>query len=142
MTQARYIPEVGEVFNGNVPAPVKLHKITVGSDTTADIVVGSTGEYVLATVTRPVAIYGMWTQTETAFTASVTLTLGDSTTTDRYFADTTIAPASTGAVLVASTGLTVPYVYSAAQDLKVTVAGATVAAGLCNVYIQYSVIED
>lgn len=138
----RAIPEVGEIFAGHVPASMKLHKITVGSDSSADVVVGSTGEYVLANVTRPVAIFGMWTQTDTPFTASVTLTLGDSTTADRFFADTTINPAASGAVLIASTGLTVPYVYSAAQDLKVTIAGATVAAGLCNVYLQYAVIED
>jgi hypothetical protein len=138
----RYIPEVGEPFKGYIPANVQLHKITVGSAATADVVVGSTGEYVLASVTRPVAIFGMWTQTETAFTASVTLQLGDSTTVDRYFADTTINPAATGAVLITSTGLTVPYVYAAAQDLKVTVAGATVAAGLCNVYLQYAILED
>jgi hypothetical protein len=138
----RYIPEVGEQFTGYVPSKIQLHKITVGSDTTADVTVGETGEYVLASVSRPVAIFNMWTQTATAFTTNVTLTLGDSTSTDRFFADTTINPASTGAVLIGSTGLTVPYVYDAAQDLKVTVGGATVAAGLCNVYIQYAILED
>lgn len=92
----RLIPEVGEVFNGYIPDKMQVHKITVGSDTTAD----------------------------------------------RFFSDTTINPASSGAVLITSTGLTVPYVYDAAQDFKVTVAGATVAAGLCNVYIQYAIIEN
>lgn len=138
----RYIPEQGEQFKGYIPANMQVQKITFGADTSADVVVGETGEYVLASVSEPIAIFGMWTQTETAFTASVTATLGDSTTTDRFFADTTINPASTGAVLIASTGLTVPYVYSAAQDLKVTIGGATVAAGLCSVYIQYAIMED
>lgn len=138
----RYIPEVGVPYKGYIPANVELAKYTIGIDSTADVTVGETGEYVLANVTRPIVVFGMWTQTDTPFTTNVTLTLGDSTTTDRFFADTTINPAASGAVLIASTGLTVPYVYSAAQDLKVTVGGATVAAGLCNVYLQYAILED
>ncbi len=38
------IPYVGETFEGHVPAKMKLAHFTVGSDTTADVTVGSTGE--------------------------------------------------------------------------------------------------
>src|SRR5512138_2694632 len=126
----KHIPEEGEVFDGYVPAKRELLHVTVGAATTADVVVGDVATYTLVDVTEPIVVFGLWTQVETAFTASVTLTIGDSTTADLFIADTTIAAASTGAVLVAATGLTVPYVYAAAQDILGTIAGATVAAGL------------
>jgi hypothetical protein len=93
-------------------------------------------------VTEPIMVFGAWTETATAFTTSVTLTVGDSTTADLFFADTTMNIASTGAVLIRDTGTTVPYVYAAAQDILGTIAGATVAAGLLNVYIEYYVLAD
>lgn len=139
---SKNIPEVGEVFNGYVPANMQVQLVKVGSASTNDLVVGDTGEYTLVTVSEPIAIFGMWTQVETAFTASVTATIGDSGGADRFFVTGTIDPTNTGAVLVTSSGLTVPYVYSAGQDLKITVGGATVAAGLCNVYIQYAILDD
>jgi hypothetical protein len=142
MTKARYIPEQGENYKGYVPATRQLHKITIGAATTADIVVGDTGVYTLVSVLQPIIVFGMWTQCETAFTGSVTLTVGDSTTADLFFSDTTMNIAGTGAVLIRDTGTTVPYVYAAAQDLLGTIAGATVAAGLLNVYIDYAIIED
>jgi hypothetical protein len=138
----KHIPEEGEVFAGYVPAQRKVAHITVGSATTNDVVVGETGVYTLVDVTEPIVVFGAWTQCATAFTTSVTLTIGDSTTADLYFADTTMNIASTGAVLIASTGLTVPYVYAAGQDILGTVAGATVAAGLLNVYLDYAVLAD
>jgi hypothetical protein len=139
---AKSIPEIGEVFDGYVPAKREVLHVTVGSATTADVVVGDTGVYTLVSVNEPIIVFGVWTQTATAFTTSVTLTLGDSTTADLFLADTTMNIASTGAVLIASTGLTVPYVYAAAQDILGTVAGATVAAGLLNVYIDYAILAD
>jgi hypothetical protein len=142
MTQARYIPAVGETFKGYVPAVRQVHKITIGSSSDADIQVGETGVYKLVTVSEPVTVFGMWTQCETAFTTSVTLTVGDSTTADLFFADTTMNIAATGAVLIASTGLTVPIAYTTARDIEGTIAGATVAAGLLNVYIDYAVVVD
>jgi len=140
---AKSIPEVGEVFSGYVPAKRQIAKVTFGAgDTTADVTIGDTGEYVLISVASPIIVTNLWTQVTTAFTSSVAATIGDSTTIDRFIADTTMAPASTGAVLVAATGLTVPYVYSAAQDIKVGISGATAAAGLASVYVEYAVLDD
>jgi hypothetical protein len=140
---AKNIPETGQVFNGYVPAKRELLHVTFGAgDTTVDVVVGDTGEYILVSVTEPIVVFGLHTQVETAFTASVTATVGDSSTIARFIADTTMAPASTGAVLVAATGLSVPYVYAAAQDIKVGIAGATAAAGVAHVYLEYAVLAD
>ncbi len=142
MTQAKYIPGEGEVFKGYVPANRQLAKVTIGASSDADVQVGETGVYTIVNVSEPIVVFGMWTQTETAFTTSVTLTLGDSTTADLFFSDTTMNIAATGAVLIASTGLTVPYVYGAAQNIEGTIAGATVAAGLLNVYVDYAILKD
>lgn len=139
---SKQIPAEGEIFNGYVPAKRELLHVTVGAATTADVVVGETGVYTLVDVTEPIVVFGLWTQTETAFTTSVTLTIGDSTTADLFIADTTMNIASTGAVLIAATGLTVPYVYAAAQDILGTIAGATVAAGLLHVYVDYAILAD
>lgn len=139
---AKFIPEQGETFTGYVPANMKVAHLTVGSATTNDIVVGETGAYTAYTVSQPVAVFGVWTRIETAFTASVELDLGDTTSAESLANDTTIVPGTTGAVLVAATTLAVPIVYDAAQDILVTVAGATVAAGLAHVYIQYATLND
>jgi hypothetical protein len=139
---AKAIPEVGEIFKGYVPANRQVAHVTVGAATTNDVVVGETGVYTLLDVNEPIVIFGAWTQCETAFTTSVTLTIGDTGSADRLFADTTMNIASSGAILIASTGLTVPYVQSAAQDIEGTIAGATVAAGLLHVYVDYAILKD
>jgi len=138
----KHIPETGEVFVGYVPAKRQVAHVTIGSSSDADIQVGETGVYTLVNVTEPIVVFGLWSQCATAFTTSVTLTIGDSTTADLFLADTTMNIASSGAVLIASTGLTVPYVYAAAQDIQGTIAGATVAAGLLNVYVDYAILGD
>lgn len=139
---AKHIPEEGQVFSGYVPAKREVVHLTVGSATTADIAVGETGVYTLINVTEPIVVYGLWTQCATAFTTSVTLTIGDSTTADLFMADTTMNIAATGAIWIRDTGTTVPYQYAAAQDILGTIAGATVAAGLLHVWVDYSIIGD
>lgn len=136
------IPGIGEQFTGYVPADRRLLKVSVGaSSNNPDVPVLETGEYALVSVSRPIVVFGAWTQVSEAFSASVTATIGDSDGTSRFFDDTTIAPLATGAVLVGSTGLTVPYAYGAAQDLKITIGGASVAAGLVNVYLDYAIVD-
>ena len=139
---AKHIPGEGDPFSGGVPGIPKVAHVTVGPATTCDVVIGDTAAYTLFSVHEPVMILHMWTQTATAFTSSVTLDIGDSTTAALFISDTTINPAATGAVLIADTGLTVPYVYAAAQDILVDVNGATVAAGLLNVYMEYVILGD
>lgn len=136
------IPAVGEVFKGYVPSTRQIRKLTLGAAATNDVPVGEIAAYTLADVTEPIVVFGVYTQVETAFTSSVTVALGDSDVADRFHASGTIAPQSTGAVLVASTGLTVPYVYASAQDIIATVGAATVAAGLLNVWLDYAIVAE
>lgn len=138
----KHIPEVGQLFLGDIPAVKKLLHVTVGSATTNDVVVGDIEAKTLVDVTVPIVVTDMWTQVEVAFTASVTLDIGDSGSAARYTSDTTINSAASGAVLVSATGLAVPYINSTPDDILVTVGGATVAAGLLHVYIEYYELQD
>lgn len=140
---AKAIPEVGQRFLGDKPAARKVLHVSFGAATTSpDVTVLETGVYQLVDVTVPVIVFGVWTQTEEGFTTNATATIGDTGAADRYLADTTINPASTGAVLIASTGLTVPYIDPNGLDIDVTIGGSSVAAGLCHVYVDYAELLD
>jgi hypothetical protein len=141
---AKAIPEVGQRFLGDKPATRKLLHVSFGvSSASPDVTVAETATYQLVDITVPAVITALWTQVEEAFTSSVTATIGDSDGADRYIADTTINPASSGAILVSATGLTVPYVTpSSPLDIEVVIGGATVAAGLAHVYVEYYELQD
>jgi len=104
--------------------------------------VGDIATYTLFNVDEPIVILNMWTQIETAFTASVTLDIGDTGSSTRYQSDTTIVPGTTGAIFVAATGVAVPYLMATAVDIEIVVGTATVAAGLLNVYLEYALARD
>jgi len=135
------IPEVGEIFDGYVPAKKEVLKVTAGFSTGNDVVLDATGAYTLVDVTRPIVVFGLWTQVTTAFSAGA-LTIGDSGSADRFIADTTMAPASSGAVLVAATGLSVPYYNSTPDDILMTLSSSSITDGAVEVYIEYAIIED
>jgi hypothetical protein len=137
------IPEVGEIFKGYIPAVRKVAHVTFGvASANPDVAVAEIATYKLIDVAVSTLILNMWTQVEEAFTASVTADIGDSDATSRYTSDTTINSAASGAVLVASTGLAVPYVLSSGLDIEVVIGGATVAAGLAHVYVEYAELAD
>lgn len=137
------IPEIGEFIPSTmVPAGRRVLHVTAGAATTnPDVVLGDIAVNTLVHVTEPIIVFNMWTQVEEAFTSSV-INLGDTGNTSLFDSDTTILSGSTGAVLIGATGLAVPYVYAAGQDLVVEVATATVSTGLVDVYIDYAVLED
>lgn len=140
---AKSIPEVGEIFKGYIPAVKKVAHVSFGvASALPDVEVGEQAVYQLIDVTMPVVVFNVWTQVEEAFTASVTATIGDTGSAARYGADTTIAPASSGAVLVDASALSVPVVDAVGIDINVTIGGATVAAGLCHVYVEYAELDD
>lgn len=147
MTASHSIPEVGEFGSADrVPGKRQLAHITVGPATTNDVVLTSTGVYALLSnklsTDEQLAIFGLWTRVETPFTAAVTLDIGDSDNAERFSGSATIAATTSGAVLVASTGLSVPYIYSAPQDINVDVEAAIPAVGLLHVYVDYAILDD
>jgi len=140
---AKFIPGVGQAFLGDIPAVKKVLHVSYGvSSANPDVVASDIGVVNLVDITVPVVIFGAWVQTEEAWTTSVTGTIGDTGGADRYFADTTINMAASGAILIASTGLTIPYVDPLGLNVDVTIGGATAAAGLTHVYIEYAELVD
>jgi hypothetical protein len=140
---AKTIPAVGEWLAADVPGIHKIAHITLGVSTQSpDVVCGDTALYPLFTLTEPAVLFHMWTEVEEAFTASVALTLGDSGDVDRYANAATIADTTAGTVFVADCGLTVPYILAADEVISVDMNGATAAAGLLHVYVEYAVLED
>lgn len=138
----KFIPEQGEIFKGYIPAVKKVLHVSLGVATAnPDVVIGDTGVYELVSVAVPVIVFNSWTQVEEAFTTSVTVTLGDTGSAARYGVDTTMNPAATGAILVAG-ALTVPAVDAIGIPINATIGGATAAAGLMNVYIEYAELID
>lgn len=143
---AKLIPSGSLAGWAGVPAPVLLAHATIGAATTNDVVVGDIGAYTLFDIDTAyaIALIHLWTQCEEAFTASVTIDIGDSDTAALLISDTTINPAATGAALIADTGIsTLPLVRAAGSaDILATVGTATVAAGLLHVYLMYAVLDD
>jgi hypothetical protein len=137
------IPEVGEVFNGHIPAIKKIAHVTYGvASGSPDVEVGEIAVYKLIEVSVPIIVFGLWTQIEEAFTASVTGDLGDSADVDRYSADGTIVTGTSGAVLIGATGLAVPYILNTGLDIELNLAGASALAGLAHVYVEYAELVD
>lgn len=136
------LPPVGSWGNGQqvqIAGPY-----TLGSSTDNDVVLSSTGVYSIADVEAGVMIHDIKARTNTAFTSTATLTIGDSDAADGFFADTDLIVASSDAVGVFKTSMAASQTYSpgklyvTAQDLEATVGTATVDAGQIELYIMYS----
>jgi hypothetical protein len=139
----KLIPARGEMLGSAGEGVRKVAHVTLGVATTlADVVIGDTNVYQLFDVSEPIVVFNCWTQVEEAFTTSVTITIGDTASAARFNSDTTINPAATGAVLVTGSGLSVPYVMSTPIDINADVNGATAAAGLLHIYLEYAVLSD
>lgn len=135
------IPAIGDYTIGKANQWQLAH-VVVGTDTAAcDVIVGDTNIYTIFEVDRRLLISNVWTQTETAFTTNVTMTIGDTTTLDRFMADTTMNPAATGAVLIADTLAVAVLQPAGGQDIVIDLNGATVAAGQLHVYMRYAIVD-
>ena len=145
---AKTIPYTGEmVLSYDFPAPVRCAHVTIGSATTNDVVLSTTGSYAIFNVPANLMVHEMKTLVTTAFTASVDLILGD-TDTDGWFKEAGIAATtavSTG-VPKSSIGTTEAYskgrIYSTTDAINVGLSGAACAAGLAHIYMFYSMAPE
>src|SRR3990172_11016363 len=81
----------GEVFNG--PNALKVYKVTFGDDgESPDVVVGAAATYELANLPAGFMVTDVLVMVKTAFTASVTLTIGDGGDADGFLTSAHIAP--------------------------------------------------
>lgn len=137
----KFIPGEGEIFKGYVPGVKKVLHVTYGPDTTADVLVTDCGTYTLVDVGMPVIVWSAKAWIETAFTASVTSTLGDSVDVDRYMDATAMGDTAVDTALQADS-LAAPFWDTAGLDIQVVVAGAVPAVGLAHIFVEYNELDD
>lgn len=131
----KFIPQEGEPYTG--PGVKKFLHVTYGPDTTANVLVTDCGVFTLVDVAAPIIVHAVKAWIETAFTASVTGTLGDTVTADRYMVAATLGDTVVDTALQADT-LAAPFWDTAGLDINVTIAGAVPAAGLAHIFVEYS----
>lgn len=128
------------------PSVMRVVKVTIGADSDAvDAHLETTGTYDVLTVAAGSIVKFLGSHVSTAFSASYTITLGDSDDADGYAVDTDIIPGSTSVTDslrsgVNDTGVNVTpaYVsgkyYAAEQTITAAGGGAACAAGLAELY--------
>lgn len=142
MSLTHSIPDVGALLGAAQDGVVQMAHVTFGPATTNDVVGAAVGNYTLLSVDQPCVITGMWTRVEEAFNGTVTVDIGDTSGASAFTSDTTIVSTSTGAVLIASTGLAVPYVKAADEDILVAIGDTVATTGILHVYVEYVVLND
>lgn len=149
------LPLPGDNIPDSFPSVDKVVKVVVGS-TSGDVTIDSQAAYTIMTIPQYAIIRDLGYRVQTAFTASVTLAIGDTddssgwvTTTmmGATVADTGINWVSRGLVASGSSEATTDYaayafqgVYcdTGARVLEVTAAGANPATGELHVYVVYN----
>lgn len=125
------------------PGPVKSFRFTAGIG--GDVVLGAAATVPAVNIPAGTVIHDTKSRVITAFTTAVTLDLGDGDTADGFLTSTIIAPQTAvttgiykGMVDEGSTTFAGGKVYTAADAIDITVAVATVIAGLVEFNILYS----
>ncbi|MBT9138475.1 MAG: hypothetical protein DDT31_01040 [Syntrophomonadaceae bacterium] len=135
------IPYIGEFLPSyEYPAPVRAARILVGALSTVgnDVVVNAIATFNILTVPVNAVVISVHTRIITAFTAAVTLTIGDGVAPALYLASAAIAPQTAVATgsLVGSANVSKHYL--AGTNITITAAGAVPTAGQMEVFIVYA----
>lgn len=139
------IPQAGEIYVGDRPALPKIAKCIAGFTATGnDVDLIAQTCYNLFSIAADTMVLKVRSIILTAFTASVTLDIGDDTDNDGWLATAKIGPTSavTSGIYKDSTLPTAEAyaggkLYSAADTIDVWVAGATPVAGVMHVLMTY-----
>jgi hypothetical protein len=133
----------GQRFLGENPQIVKIKRVTLGFSG-ADVNTGAVqATYPIINVPAGAFVLDVWANVDTAWTASVTITLGDGTSAAGYLDSTEIAPqtaVSTGLFKRSSlqaNAFSGGKYYAAADTIDAVVAGANPAVGELEVYVVY-----
>jgi hypothetical protein len=137
---------VGPAFKGSNAASVKSIRITVGATgSNPDVIVDNAATYQILSIPAGVYIQEVAARVITAFTTSVTITLGDTNAAAGYLSSAKIAPQSADAVGIYTAswvGTQDAYAagrhYLAADQLKAVFGAATTSAGLLEIIVTYT----
>ncbi len=139
------LPAEGEMFGplAQNPGALKSFRFTAGIG--GDVVLGAAATVPAVNIPIGTMVHEVKSRVITAFTTSVTLTIGDGVTADGYLTSTIIAPTTAvttgiykGMVDEGSTTFAGGKMYTAADAIDIVVGGTTVLAGLVEIVIFYS----
>ena len=133
----------GQSFLGENPQVVKVKRVTVGFDT-GDVNVEAQEASAIFNIPANTFVLDVFSNVDTAFTALVTLDIGDGDDPDGWLATAKVAPqsaVSTGLYKRTTEATAEAYaggkLYAAADTIDITVGGANVDAGELEVIIMY-----
>jgi hypothetical protein len=144
------IPYLGENYLGDFPAPIRCARVTFGvSSTASDVDVDATGVYQLFKLPVGAVLLNAGTRVLEAFTASVTITVGDSDGAAAICTTAVVTPQTldtTGllrgtratATYFDATGTEIGKVYDEAGIISATVAAAKPVVGQAELFIMYA----
>lgn len=147
---AKSIPYVGEIFNGDFPANHKVARVTYGcSSGNPDVPMAAQATYSLFSLPAGAIVLGARNRILEAFTASVTIALGDSDLTSGLLATGVVAPQTkpTDGLLSVDTATTSFFaatdgkrgkVFDVAHDIIATVGAADVVVGQGELFLEYA----
>lgn len=136
-TGSKTIPQVGEVFVGDDPALVKVIKITCGYDCGDVTGIETQAAHAILNIPANTIVEKMAEYVVTAWTAAVTVALGDCDSAGQYVAAASSTTAAAWKVGVDTANVSMQY-YDTPSALKLTVAGADPVAGKSDVFVWYN----
>lgn len=138
------VPADGQIYNGDNPQIVRVARCTLafsGGDVNTGAVQGTYG---LFSVPAGCLVLGLMAVTTVAWTASVTITLGDGVAAAGFAASAKLAPTvavATGILkntaVITADAYAGGIIYLVADTIDAVVAGANPAVGTTEVFIQY-----
>lgn len=139
------IPREGERFLGFKPGIFKIREVSVGfTGSGADVIVTSTGTVELADIPAGAFVLAVLANIDTAWTATLTLTLGDGASAAGFHASADLAPqtaVSTGAYknsLASAEAYAGGKFYATADTIDVVIGVTAPLAGKMSVWIIYA----
>lgn len=132
-------------YTGNIAADVKMMRVLVGVLAPAEVQVDNTGVYQIIQVPAGLFVAALAARIITAFTAAVTITIGDGVAAAGFAASAKLAPTvADTAGLYKNTAVITADAYAGgikylvADTIDVTIGGAVPLVGLMEVIITYS----
>jgi hypothetical protein len=134
----------GQSFLGENPQVVKVRKVSIGAAASNDVQFDAQETLAIFNVPANTLVLEVLAVTPTAWTALVTLDVGDGTDADGWLATAKVAPttAVSSGILKSSDLPTAEAfaggkLYSAADTIDVVIGGATPVVGQTDIYIKY-----
>jgi len=138
------IPQEGEKWLGERPQVIKVARVTIGFNA-GDVLTGAVqATYPIFNVKTNILVLNVRSYTIAAWTASVTMTIGDGDAAAGWLSSAKIAPtvAQTNGVhkttdLATADAFSGGKLYQANDTIDVVIAGANPGVGKTDIYIEY-----